>query len=88
MVRTAKDFTDDTVVLDEGDHPFVRHPSSVHYSTADLFEVRALLAAIEKGHCHLREDMSRKLLTKVRRGLIESPFTRNRLRLLCEGLFT
>lgn len=51
MLRTATEFTDDTVVLEPGDHPFVRHATSVHYSTADLFQVDKLLDAMRRGEC-------------------------------------
>jgi len=87
MLRTATEFTDDTVVLQPGDHPFVRHATAVHYSTADLFQVDKLLDAMQRGECRLRQDMSETLLEKVRDGLLRSPFTIHRIRDLCEELF-
>lgn len=87
MLRTATEFTDDTVVLQPGDHPFVRHATAVHYSTADLFRVEKLLNAMQRGECRLRQDMSETLLEKVRDGLLRSPFTIHRIRDLCEELF-
>ena len=87
MLRTAKSFTDDTVVLHPGDHPFIRHPTAVQYSTAECFRVKRLIKAIQQGQCHLKEDMSEELLDRVRDGLLRSPFTVNRVRSLCEGLF-
>ncbi len=87
MLRTATEFTDDTVVLQPGDHPFIRHATAVHYSTADLFQVDKLLDAMQRGECHLRQDMSETLLDEVRDGLLRSPFTIHRIRDLCEELF-
>jgi hypothetical protein len=34
MLVSVKPHTDRTLVLEEGDHPFVRHPSSVDFGTA------------------------------------------------------
>lgn len=87
MVRTVTRFTDPTVVLKPGDHPFIRHESAVHYSTARWLNVSGLLAAMNVGKCHLTEDMSGKLLRRVRKGLLDSPFTVNALRDQCKGLF-
>ena len=87
MLRTATEFTDDTVVLQPGDHPFVRHATAVHYSTAGLFQVDKLLDAMQRGECRLRQDMNETLLDEVRDGLLRSPFTIHRIRDLCEELF-
>ena len=68
-------------------YPFIRHPTAVQYSTAERFRVKRLIKATQRGQCHLKEDMSEELLDRVRDGLLRSPFTVNRIRRLCEGLF-
>ncbi len=85
MVRTPKTFTDETCILNVGDHPFIEHKSSVHYSTAQRFRVAAILKRAKDGHCDLREDMPRKLLARVRSGLRESVYTVNAVRDYCVG---
>jgi hypothetical protein len=87
MLRTATRFTDTTLVLRPGDHPFVRHESSVHYSTARWFSVSSILAAVSRGRCHLLPDASDDLLRKVRAGLLASPFTVNAVRDYCRLRF-
>jgi hypothetical protein len=87
MVRSARHFTDPTVVLTVGDHPFVRHESSVHYSSARRFTVQALQKAFGHGHCSLQADMSPTLLARVREGLMRSPFTVNVIREYCRDRF-
>ena len=67
--------------------PFIRHDSAVHYSSARWLAVAGLLMAMRVGNCHLKEDMSRELLARVRAGLLESPFTVNALREQCRKLF-
>ncbi|MBN1423538.1 hypothetical protein JXA88_03175 [Candidatus Fermentibacteria bacterium] len=87
MLRTSQSFTDDTVILAPGDHRFVRHRSSVHYSTARWFSIQALQRAYESGHCSFQADMSGALLERVREGLMRSPFTVNAIRHYCAARF-
>ena len=87
MLRTATKFTDTTLLLNTGDHPFVHHESSVHYSTARYFSVASILAAIKTGRCHLREDASPELLERLRKGLLDSPYTVNAIRDHCRRIF-
>lgn len=75
MVRTRKRFTDDTVILCPGDHPFIKHESAVHYSTADFFTVAKIVKCADQGHCHIQPDMTPELLRRVRQGLLDSPYT-------------
>lgn len=84
MVRTPKAFTDETLLLDPGDHPFVRHRSCVQYSTAVVRRVGAITAQATAGRCTLREDMTRELLARARAGLRDSPFTVNAVKKYCE----
>lgn len=87
MVRSSRQFTDGTVVLDAGDHPFIKHPSSVHFGTADIFSVERILEAARKNHCHLQPDMGTKLLQRVREGLLSSAHTGKGVREYCEERF-
>jgi hypothetical protein len=87
MLRTVTSFTDQTLVLQPGEHPFVKHPTSVHYSTTRRFRVAAILTAIQSGRCHLREDATADLLQRAQAGLIASPFTVNAIREHCRERF-
>lgn len=87
MVRTRTRFTDDTLVLVPGDHPFIKHESSVHYSTAQQFRIDKLEDAVKSGRCHPRVEIPDGLLKRVREGLIASPFTVNAVRTACATLF-
>jgi hypothetical protein len=87
MVRSRRHFTDDTVILDAGDHPFIKHPSSVHYSSAALFRVEQITRAAKRNHCHLQPDMSKALLMKVRAGLLTSTFTVKTISAYCRTRF-
>ncbi len=88
MLRSAKEYTDPTLILDVGDHPFIKHPTSVHYSTAQRFSVSQISNALQKGECTLERDMSPNLLGRARKGLLLSPYTVNALRNQCESIFS
>lgn len=85
MVRTPKTFTDETVLLEVGDHPFIERRSCVHFSSAQRFRVSAILKRASDGHCELRSDMTKRMLARVRAGLRSSPFTVNAIRDYCVG---
>ena len=87
MLRTATRFTDSTVLLNVSDHPFVKHESSVHYSTARYLSVPTLLKEMKSGRCHLRDSMTPGLLQKARDGLLSSPFTVHALKAEAEAIF-
>ncbi len=87
MVRSTRSFTDESVTLDVGDHPFVKHESAVQFSTARRFRVRRILRAMHIGHCNLKEDMSAELLARVREGLLRSPYTVHHISDYCRGRF-
>lgn len=86
-LRTAREYTDTTVVLQAGDHSFVRHASSVDFSTAARFTSKDISKLLNSGRCHLRDDMSEDLLARVREGLLRSPFTRRDIKVYCEERF-
>ena len=73
MLTTHRLYTDDTLILMLGDHPFVKHPTSVHYSTAQPRQVRQILRQMEIGRCHLRPTLRADLLRQAQRGFLQSP---------------
>lgn len=83
MVTTRRPHTDDTVILNPGDHPFIRHESCVGFSSAQRFRVSKIQAGLAAGWCRLREDMSEALEGRVRNGLLESPYTVHAIRDYC-----
>lgn len=87
MLRSARTYTDSTLVLDVGDHPFIRHPSAVDYATARWFTAAEVRAAFKSGRCHLNADMSPELLKRVRAGLLVSPRTVRVLSAACRKIW-
>ncbi len=87
MVCTAKWHTDKTVVLEPGDHPFIRHRSSVQFGGADFLPVGKVQNLIKNKKCFLKEDMSAGLLQRVRAGLLKSIHTKNWVKEYCRVRF-
>jgi len=80
MVVSVKSFSDGTVLLAAGEHPFIRHESSVEFGGAKRLKVSRLAAAAGDGRCRLLSDTSPELLRRVRAGLLVSPRTVRHIR--------
>ena len=87
MLTTRRRHSDSTVILTVGDHPFIKHDSTVDYGKLKFLMVSKLDRAIESGQCYLREDMSADLLRRVRAGLLMSPHTAEFFKRYCAGRF-
>jgi hypothetical protein len=66
---------DQTCVLAAGCHPSIRHDSFVYYKRTRIEQVRHILSLVEQGVYVPGEPVSAQLLTQVRQGLLNSPFT-------------
>lgn len=87
MLTTRRRHSDTTVILRLGDHPFIKHESTVDFGKLEFLKVSKLHHAIEIGQCYSREDMSADLLRKVRAGLLSSPRTVEFFKRYCTGRF-
>lgn len=82
-VTTLRYSKDQTIILRPGDHPFIRHDSTVFYGDAMIVDARRLDAEIAAGLALKREACSRAILKLVQDGLIASPFTRPKVLRFC-----
>jgi hypothetical protein len=87
MIVTSHDYTDKTVTLNAGSHPFIVHESNVDYRTATLALPKKLNAAIANGRCRLEPDVSPDMLAAIRAGLRVSSRTPNYIVDHCTGRF-
>ena len=85
---TARGHTDRTVVLQCGDHPFVRVETHVAYGSANLFTSSRLDEALRSGAASRDHNMSASLLQCVRAGLYVSSRTMHFLKEHCRTKFT
>ena len=87
-LTSFREGVDTTVVLDEGDHSFIRHPTVVFYADARIVEISLLerWAALGDNRVH-NEICSDELLDKIRAGLFESKYTPRKIKNYCRDKF-
>jgi hypothetical protein len=79
-LTTQRPHSDTTVVLQPGDHPFIRHSTVVNYSDARLVNTPQLDAAINAGICRQLDPVTPAVLNQIQAGLPLSPFTPNKIK--------
>lgn len=82
-VTTLRGTTDQTVILQPCDHPFVKRPSAVHFGDARLFDTRRVEEAIRAGGVHLHQRCSAALIALLQDGALASPYTPNKVLEFC-----
>jgi len=76
-VTTRHRRSETLVILQPGDHPFIRHESTVAYRYAEISWVDNIEAAIASGNAKRREPIAGDLLRRIQAGLLDSEFTPN-----------
>lgn len=79
-VTTRRNRSEGLVVLQVGDHPFIRHESVIAFAYAEITSVAGIERAIAAGTARTREPASVALLKRVQAGLLDSDFTPNGVR--------
>ena len=82
-VTTLRNSKDQTVILRVGDHPFIRHDSTIFYGDAMIVDARRLEAEIAAGLALVREKCPPETLKLVQDGIEASPFTRPKILRFC-----
>ena len=77
-VTTLRNSKDQTVILRPGDHPFIRHDSTIYYGDAMIVDTRRLASEIAAGLAVVRDKCAQSTLKLVQDGVLASPFTRPR----------
>jgi hypothetical protein len=79
-VTTLRSHSDTTVVLKAGDHPYIVHDSCMFYADARLTRPSEIEKAINLGVCRKRQPCSDALLERIKKGLLTSEQTKNKVR--------
>ena len=74
-ITTLKAGTDQTVILQQGEHPFINRPSSVFYGDARLIDARDLDGKVKANHIQPHSQCPPQTLENVRAGVLASEFT-------------
>ncbi|HEX8694578.1 MAG TPA: hypothetical protein VF746_19295 [Longimicrobium sp.] len=86
-LTTLRPHSDETVVLNPGDHPFVQHPTCAYFSDARIVTVQSLERALRLRQAIPQPDMDAAIVERMRDGLFQSPFTIHAIRERCRVLF-
>jgi len=82
-VTTLRNSKDQTVILRVGDHPFIRHESTIFYGDGMIVDARRLENEIAAGLAVRREECPAATLQLVQQGVTASPFTRPKFLRFC-----
>jgi hypothetical protein len=82
-VTTLRNSKDQTVILRVGDHPFIRHESTIFYGDAMIVDAQRLENEIAAGLAVRREKCPAATLKLVQQGVGASPFTRPKFLRFC-----
>ena len=82
-VTTLRNSKDQPVILRVGDHPFIRHESTIFYGDAMIEDVQRLENEIAAGLAVRPEERPAATLKLVQQGVTASPFTRTKFLRFC-----
>jgi hypothetical protein len=82
-VTTLRNSKDQTVILHPGDHPFIRHDSTIFYGDAMIVDAERVENEIAAGLALAKEKCPNATLKLVQDGIGASPFTRPKILRFC-----
>jgi hypothetical protein len=77
---TAHKKSERLMVLNRGDHPFIRHESVIAYGFSKIRTVADIEELLKTGVAVKRDSVSPGLLKRIQAGLLDSDFTPNGVR--------
>jgi hypothetical protein len=87
-LTTRKADSDDTVVLNVGDHSYIKHETIVYYADARLATVEGIEKIAQFPNYGYHDDCSDELLGKIQQGLLTSRYTPKKVKDYCIGRFS
>jgi len=80
VLESYKRGCDSTTIIRQGEHPFVRHDTSVVYAKAKVVEVAKLFTLVQNKLAIPQDPCSDELFQRIKRGFRKSPRTTNKIR--------
>lgn len=84
-LTTQRPHSDTTVVLNTGDHPFVRHSTVVNDSDARFVDVRQLELGVRAGYFTAQATCTGPVLERIQAGIFASRFTPMKIQIYCRN---
>ena len=79
-LTTQRPHSDTTVILQAGDHPFIKHPTAVNFIDARIVILSLLEQAIATGTGAVHQIVEASVLKRIQDGLLRSSFTPNKIK--------
>ncbi len=86
-LTSKQDGSDTTLILKNGDHPFLKHDTVMNYIDTRDYGKDDLASRIEKRYFEKREPFSSNILRKIQQGLLDSPNTPKLYKKSCTQIF-
>ncbi len=86
-LTTLREGKDQTMVLDVGDHPFIKHPSIILYQDARLISMQRLDLWVAKQKIRTHKPCSAQMLRLIQDGLLGSDDTAGDVEDFCRRLW-
>lgn len=74
-ITTQRPYSDQTTILVEGDHPFIKKPSIVFYADARLANTQLVDQTISSGVSRAHAAFASSILARIQAGIYASPMT-------------
>lgn len=84
-LTSQKPHSDNTVVLQPGEHPFVQHPTVVFFADARIVDAKHITAAMQADTGQPHQDCSAALLLKIQQGLFVSIMTPQKVKFFTDS---
>jgi len=75
IVNLTSGVFDQSCILEPGDHPFVRHTSTIRYQKAMLCSHEKLEESVRAGSVRRREPVAMEIVKRIWRGALVSDYT-------------
>jgi hypothetical protein len=77
-VTSKRDNSDTSCILQQSDHPFVRHDSVINYKKAREVDPALIQNQINRGNCQKYQPVSSKVLNRIQQGGLSSTRLKNK----------
>ena len=83
-ISTLRQKSDNTTILNGGEHEFIRHKSFVFYANAKLIFMHQFEKYFADGYAKIASKIDRTTLNRMKDDLFKSKFTPNNVKRFCQ----
>lgn len=86
-LTSERPYSEKTVILNAGDHEFIKRPSSINYSRAQIRDAKELGKILNKRFIFIScQKFKPAILKKIQEGVLKSPRIRRKYKLFFQNL--